>query len=456
MPRAADLPQEPLPDDEAAAPAPKRRPVSGSLGRRLFLLTLAFCVVFSLAAVLARTLLAWHSHRRSMEADLTLLDQVFQRTMTKALWEVDREMLRAQLAGASEVASVGLVEVQIHQNGKPPEVLSVRRPGLEISAHAPAVTRELTYEPYPGGKETVGTLRLVGDERVLWQRLRKDAAVIATTQVVQSVLLAMLVMWMFHRLVTVHVRHIARHLSQLTPATLQRRLRLRRPATRRDELTLLETGVNDLQSNLSEHLARQKRDEAELSANRDRLAELVDEQTRELRAANDRLEELTRSDPLTGLANRRHFDELKEVEFRRAQRLGHPLTVLMCDLDHFKRYNDAYGHAQGDRCLQQVAEVLREGFARAGELVARLGGEEFVVLLPGTDRKQARVIAERLRHTLHRLGLPHGDSPSGIVTISVGLAQFDPGTMSDFNALLHEADQALYRAKSQGRDRIAD
>jgi diguanylate cyclase (GGDEF)-like protein len=428
---------------------------NGSLGRRMVLATLTFCLLFSLVAVAVRTGLAWQAHRESMSTELSLIDQVFQRTMAKAIWEMDRDALNTQLESAAQVASVGLIELHIRQAGRPPEVIVSRRPGHVPTANAPTTRRELAYEPYAGGSEVVGALVLVGDERVLWARLRSEVVDIVVTQAVQSLLLAGLIMWMFNRSVTVHVRYIARHLGSLTPATLGRALRLRRPAGRGDELTLLESGVNDLQGKLSDYIERQKQDERDLAAHRDRLAELVAEQTTELRAANQRLEELTRSDPLTGLANRRHFDDLKEIEFRRAQRLGHPMVVLMCDVDFFKRYNDAYGHAQGDKCLQQVAGALKDNFARAGEVVARIGGEEFAVLLPGSDMASARVAAERLRRRMAELALPHGESPVGAVTLSIGLAQYDATTMDQFDQLLHQADQALYRAKSQGRDRIA-
>ncbi|WP_372868582.1 diguanylate cyclase, partial [Pseudomonas sp.] len=186
------------------------------------------------------------------------------------------------------------------------------------------------------------------------------------------------------------------------------------------------------------------------------LAELVEARTTELSTANRRLEELSRSDPLTGLANRRHFDELKDIEFRRALRLGHPLSVLMCDLDCFKLYNDTYGHALGDQCLQAVATTLSRVFARAGELVARIGGEEFAVLLPGADVLAARTAAEWLRQELAVLAIDHSSSPvAAYVTLSIGIAQFEPETMDHFDLLMLRADQALYRAKHLGRDRVA-
>ncbi len=439
------------PTSEVTRPRP-----AGSLGRRLVLATLAFCLVFTLITVAVRTWSAWHANLAAMTSELTLIDQVFQRTLAKALWEVDRESLQTQLDSVAQAAPVGRVELRIRRAGRPPEILEKQRRPRSESALAPALQHMLIYEPYPGASETVGELTLEGDEQLLWQRLQREVASIVVTQIIQSLLLAGLIMWMFNRSVTVHVQHIARHLAQLSPANLKRTLHLGRSAAHQDELSLLEVGVNDLQDKLSTYLERQRQDEQDLAAHRDHLAELVEARTAELRAANRRLEELSRSDPLTGLANRRHFDELKDIEFRRTLRLGQPLSVLMCDLDCFKLYNDTYGHALGDQCLQAVADTLKRVFSRAGELVARIGGEEFAVLLPGADALVARTAAERLRQELAELAIEHSSSPvAAHVTLSIGVAQFEAETMDHFDVLMLRADQALYRAKRQGRDRIA-
>lgn len=446
-----------LPDNRpvSAAPLPARH--SGSLGRRLVLATLAFCLLFTLVTVAVRTWSAWSGNLAAMTAELSIIDQVFQRTLSKAIWEMDHEALQTQLDSVAQVAPVGRVTLRILRAGRTPEVLERQRGTRPDSLLAPSLHRTLTYEPYAGASEIVGELALDGDERVLWQRLQNEVAGIVATQVIQSLLLASLIMWMFNRSVTVHVQHIARHLSELSPANLYQTLRLNRPALRQDELSLLEAGVNDLQGNLSAYLERQGQNERDLAAHRDRLAEMVDERTAELRAANLLLEEQSRSDPLTGLANRRHFDELKDVEFRRALRLTQPLSVLMCDVDYFKLYNDTYGHAAGDQCLQVVADTLTNVFARAGELVARIGGEEFAVLLPGANAVHAHAAAERLLQRLAAQAVAHAASPvAPYVTLSIGVAQFEPDTMDHFDLLLQRADQALYRAKSLGRNRIAD
>ena len=178
------------------------------------------------------------------------------------------------------------------------------------------------------------------------------------------------------------------------------------------------------------------------------------EAKRALLQANRELLTLSRRDPLTNLANRRLFEETKDIEFRRALRSGSQLSVLMCDIDDFKRYNDTYGHARGDDCLVRISRCLIDMFARAGELSARLGGEEFAVLLPNVGYEDACRLAEGLRKTVWELGLVHAaSSVADRVTISIGVASLKHGLHRDFDHLLHDADEALYRAK-ETRNRV--
>jgi diguanylate cyclase (GGDEF)-like protein len=429
-------------------------PRTGSLARRLVLATLAFCVLFTIATVSVRTWFAWGNNLATMNAELGLIDQVFQGTLSKAVWEMDSEALQAQIDSVALAAPVGRVELRILRPGRAPEVLERQHLGHTGSILAPALRRQLTVSPYPGANEVVGELTIEGDESLLWRRLWKEVGIIMLTQIIQSLALAGLIMGMFNRSVTLHVRRIARHLEQLTPQNLKQHLTLERRGKASDELDLLEAGVNDLQDKLANHIERQSRDELALAASRDQLAELVEQRTAQLKAANIRLEALTRFDPLTGLANRRHFDELKELEFNRALRHEQPFSVLMCDIDFFKLYNDTYGHAMGDQCLRDVALTMSALFSRSGELVARLGGEEFAVLLPGQNRDQALASAERLQELLSHQKLPHSASAvSPYVTLSIGIAELDVTTMERFDQLLQSADKALYRAKSLGRNR---
>ncbi len=181
-----------------------------------------------------------------------------------------------------------------------------------------------------------------------------------------------------------------------------------------------------------------------------------DEYARALKEANDQLARLSETDALTGIANRRQFDRRLSEEVRRAQRHQTPLALVMIDVDHFKRYNDLHGHPAGDRCLREIATILRQCTQRAADLAARYGGEEFALLLPHTGPVEAYAIAKRCAEAVAHVGLPHGDSPDAAnVTLSMGLSVASPDQPPlDAEALLHEADHALYLAKKGGRNRI--
>ncbi|TBU95639.1 sensor domain-containing diguanylate cyclase [Phytopseudomonas dryadis] len=183
------------------------------------------------------------------------------------------------------------------------------------------------------------------------------------------------------------------------------------------------------------------------------LENKVIERTQELNAANKRLEALSNNDGLTGLANRRYFDEVLAAEWQRAERAGTPLALAMIDVDWFKKYNDHYGHLAGDQCLRNVARTLGLTVCRTGDQVARYGGEEFVFLAPNTSQDDALAIAQRFCDALHAQEIPHEASPLGRVTASIGVAVMVPDSARTPDALMKVADEALYRAKAQGRNR---
>lgn len=167
------------------------------------------------------------------------------------------------------------------------------------------------------------------------------------------------------------------------------------------------------------------------------------------------LQQLATCDGLTGIPNRRSFDERLQVEWRRCQRRGEPLSLIMADVDQFKRYNDHYGHPGGDVCLKAVAGILEQHIFRPADLAARYGGEEFAVILPNTDLEGARTVAERLRGKVEALELPHETSDVGPwVTLSLGVASCAPDILGRHEVLIGEADRALYEAKVSGRNRV--
>lgn len=172
-----------------------------------------------------------------------------------------------------------------------------------------------------------------------------------------------------------------------------------------------------------------------------------------LEAANERLARLASTDSLTGLSNRRSFDECLQREWARAGRSERPLALIILDLDFFKQYNDQYGHISGDKCLKEVAKALQEG-RRAADVEARIGGEEFALLLPDTEIEGAVSVAETIRAHIEALQLPHVKSPMGVVTASFGVATATAGRAETTENLMLAADKALYEAKRQGRNRV--
>ena len=179
------------------------------------------------------------------------------------------------------------------------------------------------------------------------------------------------------------------------------------------------------------------------------------EKSLELERANELLSRLSTTDSLTGLANRRQFDQSLQTEWLRSARNQQPISLLMIDVDYFKRYNDHYGHLTGDACLRQIAGVLFDCAQRSGEVVARYGGEEFAMLLPGADIEMAKIMAQRCMDELSKAAIPHANSPvAPWLTISIGVAT----AVADQNllpeSLMECADAALYRTKGSGRARF--
>ena len=185
------------------------------------------------------------------------------------------------------------------------------------------------------------------------------------------------------------------------------------------------------------------------------LENIVENRTRELERANRQLERLSNTDGLTGLFNRRYFDQYLQRELRRMERAGLPMSLLMCDIDFFKKYNDEYGHISGDECIRAVTAAILDACRRPSDIAARFGGEEFAVVLSETDAEGALTVAEAIRKKVEQAGIPHKSSlVKNIVSISVGAASVASARGVSPERLIALADEALYMSKNRGRDRV--
>ncbi|MCL6416415.1 diguanylate cyclase [Aestuariirhabdus sp. Z084] len=187
-----------------------------------------------------------------------------------------------------------------------------------------------------------------------------------------------------------------------------------------------------------------------------RAMERIIDMRNQLNEMYDELERLSQRDGLTKLYNRRTFNELSKQQWAVAKRTHSPISVIMLDIDHFKLFNDHYGHQMGDTCLQQVAEALQKSVRRPTDIVARYGGEEFIVLLPDTDISGARQVGENIRQSIVDLQIPHDKSTTEkVVTASIGVATCTHTTGRSFDNLIEQSDNLLYRSKKEGRNRIS-
>jgi diguanylate cyclase (GGDEF)-like protein/PAS domain S-box-containing protein len=186
------------------------------------------------------------------------------------------------------------------------------------------------------------------------------------------------------------------------------------------------------------------------------VRDVAEEMAREAKLAgeNRALSQVATEDDLTGIANRRAFNKALASEVSRHNRQSREVSLMMVDVDFFKKYNDIYGHLAGDACLRTVAGALRQCVRRDGDLAARYGGEEFVVLMPATEVAGAKVVADQLLERVREMGIPHAGSPYKLVTVSIGVASWPAGVAFDPTGLIDRADKALYQAKERGRNGV--
>ncbi|WP_141100835.1 GGDEF domain-containing protein [Roseateles aquatilis] len=307
-----------------------------------------------------------------------------------------------------------------------------------------------------------GELRLQATAATMGDTLRRDPLLRSTLiHLAMVTALGIGAALLLDRWLLRHLRRLSDQASRFDPTLPPPSLGWLEPGeTRPRELLQLEQAIDHVRTSLGDELHREQSRGRELREEISRQHRALQQAERSLEAKRRELASMERHDALTGIANRREFDLALRREFKRAQRDQGRLALAILDVDHLKPFNDRHGRAAGDEVLRRLARLLAEHFQRDTDVVARLGGEEFAVLLPGFDAESAQGLMESLREAWRALALPHGALPeeamtADVVTVSAGLAAYQPGhPYLSPQALMQAADEALYLAKHMGRDRL--
>lgn len=426
-------------DPSEQAPARPFRSLTTTLIRSIVLAGAACAVVVSLLQLT----LTYHTQRGNFESEVESIALFNVPLLSINLWDIEPDAIRRQLKGITERPQIAHARLEA-VTGQEFESGNGARRAAPGSIVLPV--------PYPGGKPgALGTLQVSPNVDHLYAQLAVDALVVLAGCALLTGLICVVVTVILRRQLEMPMQRIAEFAGSLKPAELMHPLNLMRPARRwRDEIDEVAEGFRVLQDDLRHHV--------------EDLDRQVAQRTAELKSANLRLEGLSRRDPLTGLANRRHFDQERSRAWDEMVASRRPLSLMMIDIDYFKHYNDNYGHAAGDESLVAVARALADTFQKLGALPVRMGGEEFAVLFDNVTLDEAMARAESFRRKVCELGIAHAKSAHARVTVSIGVSSIDPGELPGYVArgtaasgiaeMLGRADQALYEAKAAGRNRV--
>lgn len=406
--------------------------------RRAFGIFIAFAVLLTLILVV-ETL--WTA-RDNLKNELAIYQRTFEKSLASALWSMDREKLESIAKGIVEIPDINGVRITDPLTGTV-LVESGVIPGEAERKNHPLVHRFDVIHDEGYGKERVAAAEFYSSFAQLLRRTQGQIILI----IILATLKTLAFWWIF---LFVGQRLLGRPLTEITHAISSsdspRRLQLS-PATEQaianTELALLRQAYDDIASRM---LVAQ-RDLEQANADLDRR---VQERTLELQDANHQLDMLAHTDYMTGLANRRQFIAVAEVEIARARRSARPLSLIVCDIDNFKQVNDTHGHLAGDKAITHVAQCLLDT-VRQVDVAGRFGGDEFVILLPDVGLDEAGVVAERLRESIADTPLILEDSTPVGITLSIGLAALADNDVS-LDELFLRADAGLYAAKSSGRN----
>lgn len=416
-----------------------------NLANRLFKIVFSWYLLLAILVTGVQLGIEYSTIKNTIASDLVALGRSFAPGVSDAMWTYDQSLLDSLTRGIAQTAIITGVKLE-KENGQTVSVQGKIPASGETASDALFAPFQMHVVPLQTaalasgrGQHELGRMTLYSDRSVVLERVKNSFVVILINSVIKTAGLWLIFYWAI-------TWRLSRPLTELSDAVanLDDRLDGDDPALieypHRDEIGALVASLNDMR--------------VRLAASHRELEHKVAERTRELEEANRRLEALSTTDGLTGIANRRRFDEALQNEWNRALRVRQPIALLMLDIDLFKNYNDRYGHQAGDDCLRSVGRILEANSRRSSDLAARYGGEEFVLLASHTDTERAVHLANVVRESIESLELTHADAPQGKMTVSVGVAVMHPETGQQPERLVRKADEALYRAKNAGRNRV--
>lgn len=434
----------------------KTNPLAVYLLRVVFSIYLGITVLITLVQMISE----YQREHEHVKTALAVTQAIFSESLTAAAWTFDSPVFSANLDGILKVPAI--VGVKIDQMDKPPDWKKPFpiRLGTTADDNQPVISiaqflfnwkakSYLQLIPYKFQLEkngmVLGNVTFYSSHAFIFNAVKYNFFTIIVAAIIKTIVLWLLFIWAFNRFLGRKLAVFCQTMDNAdidSPETTFVKLQ----TDQIDELCHIEHAYNQLFKRFIE------KNQALHELN-DTLEQKVMLRTAELEQLNTKLTQLSITDALTGLVNRRYFDEVLAKECSRAARTQQPLVLMMIDVDLFKNYNDHYGHQAGDECLLRVAEVFKTHAHRISDLAARYGGEEFAFVAPNTDRVSALVLAAGLCKALENQRITHELSPFGMVTVSIGIGVFvvddTPGS------LLKKADDALYKAKKQGRNTVS-
>lgn len=399
-----------------------------AIASRLILSIYVWATACALAVTGIQVVYSYYHVRAEFEAELQGIVETSIPLLSVSLWDIELEAVRQQLEAIVKRKEIGFIRVNVSTG-------QTFTHGDAYLAGRKTPHRFDIPAPQKIGPP-IGTIEIYESREAFDRELEMNVVITMLSYGVLTAIICTLVAALLKRQLEQPLRQIAAFVGSLTPDNLTTPLTLDRPpGHRRDEIDLVVDGFRVLQDGIHGHIAN--------------LDQLVAQRTQELEQALASIRYLSTVDPLTSSLNRRTFDERMAQEIGRSERYERPLTLVFCDVDHFKPINDQYGHPVGDEVLKAVARELGDGLRNELDSLYRFGGEEFVVLLPETAEGEAVVIAERLRLAVAQ-AVPVPARPDLRVTASFGVAQWQPGETTE--QLVARADALLYLAKEAGRN----